>query len=177
MVVISRIVSDVNCTLCQQMVVFRNFSFSNHHEKWPSSKTTIINSNPSYLNCTLWVAKECWVAKLFWEMRIFLVTVQHLMVLFFIVTFKHSSATSTKSSNYKKKIEIWVDFGVRQSSSSRKSFIHSLWPWKHCSIKLFFELRKTSWRFIVWTCVYNHSSQVYCTIHWNWPTQLSLLLR
>ena len=77
MVVISRIVSDVNCTLCQQMVVFRNFSFSNHHEKWPSSKTTIINSNPSYLNCTLWVAKECWVAKLFWEMRIFLVTVQH----------------------------------------------------------------------------------------------------
>ena len=35
------------------MVVFCNFSFSNHHEKWPSSKTTIINSNPSYLNCTL----------------------------------------------------------------------------------------------------------------------------
>ena len=47
-----------------KMVVFCNFSFSNHHEKWPSSKTTIINSNPSYLNCTLWVAKECWVANL-----------------------------------------------------------------------------------------------------------------
>ena len=53
----------VHCV--NNMVVFRYFSFSNHHEKWPSSKTTIINSNPSYLNCTQWVAKECWVANLF----------------------------------------------------------------------------------------------------------------
>ena len=62
------------------MVVFRHFTFSYHHEKWPSSKTTIIHSNSSYLNCTLWVAKECWVAKLFCEMRIFLGTVQHLII-------------------------------------------------------------------------------------------------
>ena len=67
----------VHCV--NNMVVFRYFSFSNHHEKWPWSKTTIINSNPLYLNCTLWVAKKCWVAKLFCEMRIFLRTVQHLL--------------------------------------------------------------------------------------------------
>ena len=67
----------VHCV--NNMVVFCYFSFSNHHEKWPWSKTTIINSNPFYLNCTLWVAKKCWVAKLFCEMRIFLGTVQHLI--------------------------------------------------------------------------------------------------
>ena len=61
MVVICRIVSDVNCTLCQQHECFLQFLIYQSSRKVTIIiKTTIIN----HLNCTLWVAIECWVANL-----------------------------------------------------------------------------------------------------------------